>query len=60
MREQNFELKGIVRIRIRYDAKENKSTIIVRESRGEKVKEVRSGLALLQLLTNKGQLTTTY
>ncbi|MBI4089568.1 MAG: hypothetical protein HY424_02565 [Candidatus Levybacteria bacterium] len=60
VREQNFELKGIVRIRIRYDAKENKSTIIVREMILEKVKEVRNGLMLLQLLTNKGQLTTTY
>jgi len=60
VKEQNFELRGEVRIRIQYDVKKNKSTIIVKENKKERVKEVRSGLVLLQLLTNKGQLKTSY
>lgn len=60
VREQNFEIKKEVGIRIQYDAKKNKSTVIVKENKKERIKEIKSGLVLLQLLTNKGQLTTTY
>ena len=60
IKEQNFELKSEVKIRIQYDVKKNKSTIIVNESKQEKVKEVRSGLTILELDTNKGELETSY
>lgn len=58
--EQNFELKEEVKIRIQYNQKKNQSTIIVKEPREERVKEIRQGLVLLRLLTNKGQLETSY
>jgi pimeloyl-ACP methyl ester carboxylesterase len=60
VKEQNFESRGIVRIRIQYDAKKNKSTIIIREDRKERIKEIRNGLVYLNLLTDKGQLRTSY
>jgi hypothetical protein len=60
VREQNFEMRGEVRIRIKYDRKSDKSTITIRESGSEKVKEVREGLALLQLLTSGGNLEAKY
>ncbi|MBI4096129.1 MAG: alpha/beta hydrolase [Candidatus Levybacteria bacterium] len=60
IKEQNFELKKEVKTRIQYDSRKNKSTIIVKEGKKEKVKEVRSGLVLLNLLTDKGQLKTSY
>lgn len=60
VKEQNFELKREVKIRIQYDAKKNKSTIIIKENKKEKVKEIKNGLVFLQLLTSKGQLTTIY
>jgi pimeloyl-ACP methyl ester carboxylesterase len=60
IREQYFEQKGETKIRIQYDVRKNKSTIIVRENRKERVKEVRGGLILLDLLTDKGQLKTSY
>ncbi|MBF8249579.1 MAG: Esterase [Candidatus Levybacteria bacterium] len=60
VKEQNFEFKGETKIRIQYDIKKNKSTIIVKEPKGERVKEVRGGLVYLNLLTNKGQLKTSY
>jgi len=58
--EQRFEIKREVKIRIKYDSKKNKSTIIIKEPKGEKVKEVRDGLTLLQLRTNKGKLEYRY
>jgi len=60
VKEQNFELKGEVKIRIQYDAKRNKSTVIVRETKQERVKEVRNGLTILELDTNKGKLEISY
>jgi len=60
VKEQNFEFKGKVRIRIQYDAKKNKSTIIVGENKDERVREIRNGLVYLNLLTDKGQLKTSY
>ncbi len=60
LKEQNFELKGEVKIRIQYNIKKNKSTIIVRENKQERVKGIRNGLVLLQLLTSRGQLKTSY
>lgn len=58
--EQNFELKGEIKIRIQYDAKNNKSTIIVTQQKQERIKEIKSGLIFLNLNTNKGQLEATY
>lgn len=58
--EQNFELKKEIKIRIKYDQKKNMSTIVIKEPKEEKIKEVRDGLVILQLFTNKGQLETSY
>jgi len=58
--EQKFSIKDEVKIKIKYDAKKNKSTIIIKEPKGEKVKEVRDGLTLLQLKTNQGSLEYSY
>lgn len=58
--EQNFELKKEVKIRIQYDKRKNKSTIMVKEGKKEKIKEIKNGFILLQLLTDKGQLKTSY
>ena len=60
IREQYLEIKNEIRIRIQYDAKRNKSTIIVREKGKEKVKEVRNGLVLVNLVTDKGEIETSY
>lgn len=60
VKEQNFELKGEVKIRIQYDSKKNKSTIIVKEPKEEKIKEVKNGLVILKVITNKGKLTAQY
>lgn len=60
VKEQNFELKNDVKIRINYDNKKNKSTIITRELGSERTKEIKDGLILLNLLTNKGVLETSY
>ena len=60
VKEQNFSLKGDVKIRIQYNAKKNQSTIITKETAMEKVKEVKEGLSLLQLVTNKGELEYSY
>lgn len=58
--EQRFEIKKEVKIRIKYNPKKNQSTIIIRETGQEKVKESRDGLFLLQLKTNKGILEYSY
>lgn len=58
IKEQNYELKGEVKIRIQYDIKKNKSTIILKEPKGEKLKAVIEGLIILELNTDNGQLRT--
>lgn len=58
--EQKFEIEKEIKIKIKYDSKENKSTIITREPKEEKVKEVRDGLILLQLVTENGTLKYSY
>ncbi|MDO8570639.1 MAG: hypothetical protein Q7R97_03585 [Candidatus Daviesbacteria bacterium] len=60
VKEQNFEQKDEIKIRIQYDLKRNKSTIIVKEPKQERIKEIKTGLVILQLTTNKGILETTY
>ncbi|MDO8639155.1 MAG: hypothetical protein Q7R43_06275, partial [Candidatus Daviesbacteria bacterium] len=60
IKEQNFELKGEVKIRIQYNQKKNKSTIIVKEPKEEKVKEIKDGLVILNLSTNHGNLEVSY
>ena len=60
VREQNFELKGNIKIRIQYNAKKNKSTIIVKENGQEKTKEIKNGLIYLNLVTDNGELKTSY
>jgi len=60
IKEQNFEQKGEIKIRIRYDVKRDKSTIIVKEPKEEKIKEVRDGLVILILNTNNRTLEATY
>ncbi|MBI4036507.1 hypothetical protein HY386_01340 [Candidatus Daviesbacteria bacterium] len=60
VKEQSFEQKGEIKIRIRYDVKKDKSTIIMKEPKEEKVKEVKDGLVILQLNTNYGNLEATY
>ena len=49
-----------IKIRIRYDLKRDESTIIVKEPKEEKVKEIRDGLVILQLNTNHGVLEAIY
>ena len=60
MKEENFELKGEIKIRVQYDAKKDQSTISIREPYTEKVKEIRNGLVLLLLTTENGQLKYSY
>ena len=60
VREQNFEINGEVKIRIQYNAKKNQSTIITREGKNEKLKEVKDGLIFLQARTNQGSLQYSY
>ncbi len=60
VKEQNFELKGEIKIRIKYDVKKDKSTIMIKEPKEEKIKEVKNGLVILQLTSNHGILEATY
>lgn len=60
VKEQNFELEKEVKVRIKYDRKTDKSTIMTREFGSEKVKEIRDGLVLLEIITDKGLLETNY
>lgn len=57
--EQTFEIEKEIKISIRYNLRENKSTISIK-SGNKKLKQTKSGLVLLQLLTDKGQLKTSY
>ena len=60
VKEQNFEQKGEIKIRIRYDVKKDKSTIITKEPKEEKIKEVKDGQVILKLNTNHGKLEAIY
>lgn len=60
VKEQNFEIKGEIKIRIKYDARRNLSIISTREAGQEKQKEIKDGLVLLQLITNQGNLEYGY
>ena len=60
VKEQKFEVKREVQIRIKYDPKRNQSEITTRETGEEKLKEVKDGLILLQLKTNQGNLEYSY
>ncbi len=57
---QEFSLKDKVKIRIRYNAKLNKSEIYIDNGEKEKLKETRNGLVTLFLTTNKGSLEYSY
>lgn len=59
IREQNFEIKNEMKIKIQYDQRTNKSTISRKEGR-EKMKEIKDGLIVLQLVTNQGVLQYNY
>ncbi len=58
--EQNFALKGELKIKVQYDPKKDQSTITTWEKSQEKSKEVKNGLKPLLLQTNNGQLFTSY
>lgn len=58
--EQKFEIDKEVKIRIKYDSKDNQSKIYSKEENGEKLKETKDGLVLLQLNTNQGNLEYSY
>jgi pimeloyl-ACP methyl ester carboxylesterase len=60
VKEQNFEIDNEVKIRIQYNRETDTSTVIIRESGSEKVKETKRGLVLLKLLTNGGNLDVVY
>lgn len=60
VKEQNFEIENEVKIRIQYNRETDTSTISTRELGSEKVKETRSGLVVLQLLTTGGNLEVDY
>ena len=60
VKEQNFELKGEIKIKIKYDSKKNQSIITTRVNGQEKIKEIKEGLILLQLSTEKGTLKYSY
>ncbi|MDO8487414.1 MAG: M23 family metallopeptidase [Candidatus Curtissbacteria bacterium] len=60
VKEQNFEIKDEVKIRIQYNQKKNQSTIITKQNGQERIKEIKPGLVLLQLTTNKGNLEYSY
>ena len=59
-KNQVLNLVGEINIIIQYDPKKDKSTIIVTKPKKKVVKEVRSGVVLLQLKTNKGKLKASY
>ncbi len=58
--EQKFEIKDEVKIRIKYNSKKNQSTIVTKVNGEERVKEIKDGLILLQLITEKGTLKYSY
>lgn len=60
VKEQSFKIKDEVKIKIHYNFKKDQSTIITKEVGLEKVKEIKEGLTLLQLISNKGKLEYSY
>ncbi len=58
--EQNFAVKGEVKIKIKYDASKNQSSIITKKTGEGKIKEIKNGLVLLQLATENGKLKYNY
>jgi len=58
--EQKFEIKDEIKIKIRYDSKKNQSTIVTKQGKKEKLKEIKVGLILLQITTEKGTLKYSY
>lgn len=60
VKEQYFKLKGVIKARIVYDRKKDKSTIYTLQGNSLKQKETRNGLVLLQLQTNQGNLDYSY
>ncbi|MEX2028378.1 MAG: peptidoglycan DD-metalloendopeptidase family protein [Candidatus Curtissbacteria bacterium] len=58
--EQNLEIESKVEIKIKYDQKKNLSTISVERPGHKEVKEIKTGLVLLQLTTNKGNIEYSY
>lgn len=57
---QKFVIKGEAKIFISYNEKQNKSYIYLKEGKNTKLKETKSGLVLLKLATQKGQLNYSY
>lgn len=60
IKEQSFKSKDEVKIKIQYDPKKDQSAIITKERDSEKIKEIRDGLVLLYLQTDKGELNYNY
>lgn len=58
--EQRFKVKDEVKIKIKYDFKKDESTIFTKEEGLEKIKEIKNGLSLLWLKTDKGKLEYSY
>ncbi len=59
-KEQKFEIEDDVKIQIKYDSKNNQSVIKVEQQGQHETKEIRQGIIMLQLLTNKGNLEYSY
>lgn len=57
---QKFVMKDQVRIKIRYNARLNKSEIYLVNAEKEKLKETRDGLIILSLATKNGNLEYSY
>lgn len=60
VKQETFEINSQVKIKITYDKKQNKSTIFTLQNNKLKQKEIKDGLVLLQLTTNKGNLEYSY
>lgn len=58
--EQSFEIKSEVKIKIKFDKEKNQSTIVKKVTEQEKSEEIKDGLIILQLITNKGNLEYSY
>jgi len=58
--DQTIKIKGEEKIKAKYNPKKNITRIEIKEKGDKKKVEERNGIALLQLLTNKGQLEIKY
>lgn len=58
--EQTFSLEDDTKIKIKYDSDKNQSSIKIKDSGEEKIKDSLDGLVILQLITNKGNLEYSY